>query len=616
MAKTSITIKLAGDSGDGIQLSGHRLAMIQALFGHDVVTFADYPAEIRAPKGTLYGVSAYQIQVGAGEVFTPGDTLDILVALSPAAYQVWIHKLKDGGILLIDEDQFTAADLAQLGMDATGFKKAHQRYRLIGLPMRTVLERLFKEQNLKKKTILQSKNFFALGVLCWLLEKDIGSTTAWIHGKAKLSPTFKRINAQALTEGYTASLVRELIPFHLTVARGGSDAQQSCRFISGSTALALGFIAAARLAQRTLFYASYPITPASPLLHELAAYHEPDMATFQAEDEMAAIGAAIGAAYGGQLGVVGTSGPGMSLMSEFIGLAVMAELPLVVVDVQRAGPSTGMPTKTSQGDLNLALSGRNDSAPVVVLAVHSPSDGFAKARLAVQVALERNCVVVVLADAYLAGSHEIWPIPELDELAPIVVPSLPPPENFEPYRPHPQHLSVPWVPCGTKGYAHTRGGLEKTPAGDISYDGANHEAMIGRRHQKVLHVADLLPPLITGGDPEAPHVIVSWGSTLGAIRGFVMAHRLSCQPHQRLAHVHLESLWPLQTQFKEVVLGYAMVMVLENNLGQATAHLRAQLPEVTFVPVLKNDGKPWSQQDLRDRIAVLLNSPPQTTGAP
>lgn len=613
MAKTSITIKLAGDSGDGIQLSGHRLAMIQALFGHDVVTFADYPAEIRAPKGTLYGVSAYQIQMGAGAVFTPGDALDILVALSPAAYEVWLHKLKDGGILLIDEDQFTSAQRDQLGIDAASFQAAHQRYRMIKLPMRTVLERLFKEQNLKKKIILQSKNFFALGVLCWLLEKDIAGTMAWIHSNAKLSPLFKRINAQALTEGYTASLVRELIPFHVTVAGRGADAQQRYRFISGTSALALGFIAAARLCQRTLFYASYPITPASPLLHDLAAYHEPDIATFQAEDEMAAIGAAIGAAYGGQLGVVGTSGPGMSLMSEFIGLAVMAELPLVVVDVQRAGPSTGMPTKTSQGDLNLALAGRNDSAPVVVLAAHSPSDGFAKAHLAVKVALERNCVVVVLADAYLAGSHEIWPIPEPGELAPIVMPSLPPPDNFEPYRPHPQHLSVPWVPCGTKGYAHTRGGLEKTPAGDISYDGTNHEAMILRRHHKVLYVADLLPPLITGGDPEAPHVIVSWGSTLGAIRQFVMAHRLACQPHQRLAYIHLESLWPLQARLKELVMGHDVVMVLENNLGQATAHLRALLPDVTFVPVLKNDGKPWSGQDLTDRISPLLASA-HTTG--
>ena len=608
MSRTLITIKLAGDSGDGIQLSGHRLAMIQALFGNDVATFADYPAEIRAPKGTLYGVSAYQIQLGSAKVLTPGDMIDILVALSPAAYQAWIHKLKPGGLLLVDEDTFTPENLNKIELHHQPLNQPNLPYRVINLPITTILLRLFHSRNLRKYEIIKTKNFFVLGVLCWLLERDITNTTKWITTSTRFSEKFKTINTQALTEGYTASLVREMIPFHLSVPAQCVSDGKNHRFINGNMALALGLIAATRTSHKTLFYTSYPITPASPLLHELAAYTEPDIITYQAEDEIAAIGAAIGAAYGGELGVVGTSGPGMSLMSEFIGLAVMAELPLVVIDVQRAGPSTGMPTKTSQGDLNLALGGRNDSAPVVVLAAHSPSDGFDKAYLAVKIATTRNCVVIILSDAYLANSHEIWRIPQAQNLQPITIPPLPDPHNFKPYQPHPVHLSVPWIPCGTKGYAHTKGGLEKTPDGEISYDGANHELMMRRRHRKVLNTNNLLPPLIRGGDPQATNLILSWGSTLGAIKQFIYSHRLACKPHERLAFIHLEALYPLQPELDELLKSYTLIMVLESNLGQATAHLRHQLPHIKFQPILKNDGKPWNQHELKHHVSAQLSA--------
>lgn len=602
MSKTQITIKIAGDSGDGIQLSGHRLAMIQALFGHDVATFADYPAEIRAPKGTLYGVSAYQIQVGVQKVLTPGDTLDILVALSQAAYEVWNHKLKDGGLLIVDKDVWSAQALEEL--------ENHKRHRLIDLPMTTCLYSLFKQQNLKKKQILQTKNFFALGVLCWLLERDIQNTTLWIQQSSPFTDTLKQINSQALNEGYTASLVREMIPFHLSLPIHCSPSNSKHRFINGNSAIACGLIAAARQSHRTLFYSSYPITPASSLLHELANLNEPDMITHQAEDEIAAIGCALGASYGGSLGVVGTSGPGMALMSEFIGLTVMAERPLVVIDVQRAGPSTGMPTKTSQGDLNLALSGRHDSSPVVVLAMHSPQDGFHKAFLASQIAIQRNCVVVVLSDATLAGSHEIWTVPHPDDLDTITAAEIPKAEDFKPYEWDPHTLSVPWVACGTKGYEHIIGGLEKTPSGHISYDGVNHQTMINRRQQKIDATVDLMPDLMMGGDLEADTLMVSWGSSAGPIKQFVYAHRLSCQPSERLAFVHLESLSPFQKQLGDVLNRYKTVVVIENNLGQATAHLRNTFAHITFHPILKSDGLPWSQQELKTSISSILSLSP------
>ena len=604
MAKTLLTIKFAGDSGDGIQLSGNRLAMIQALFGCEVATYADYPADIRAPRGTLYGVSAYRIQVGSGAVYTPGDSLDILVTLSVAAYQVWHHKLKPGGILLADSDAFTDKELDSFGLSVSPL--INPKYRVIALPISSQLTSLFASEEYKKKDILQSKNFFTLGAVCWLLERDISQTKAWIQHSSQFSAKMKHINTLALSEGYTASLVRQLIPFHITLHGRCIDQNKDHRFLNGGSALALGLVAAARRSQKTLFYASYPITPASSLLHTMAAYHEPDVMVHQAEDEIAAIGSAIGAAYGGCLGVTGTSGPGFALMSEFMGLAVMAEVPLVVIDVQRAGPSTGMPTKTSQGDLYLALYGRHDVAEVVVLAVHSPCDGLDKAYLAAKIAMERNCVVIVLSDAFLASSHQVWRIKDPGSFPAINIPPIPSLDGFQPYQRDPRTFSRPWIPPGTPGYEHTIGGLEKTRGGDISYDGQNHAIMMKQRHQKIIACVDLLPPLIVEGDIEAPTLIISWGSTYGALKQFVLSHRLSCQPSHRLAYVHLEALFPLQKELGDYLEDRKNIVVIESNNGQATTVLRDQFPLVSFISITKCDGKPWNQLELKQRIQSVL----------
>ena len=418
----------------------------------------------------------------------------------------------------------------------------------------------------------------------------------------------KEINLGALKEGYTAGLVRELIPFHYSVAPSNSEPSARHRFLTGNVALALGLLAAGRQSGKKLFFASYPITPASSIFHTLANYQEPDLITYQAEDEIAAAGSAIGASYGGHLGVVATSGPGMTLMSEAIGLAVMAELPLVVIDVQRAGPSTGMPTKTSQGDLFLALYGRNDSSPVVVLATHSPSDCFDKAYLACKIALERCAVVILLSDAFLASSHEVWNIRSSQELPSIHINYCRPHQKNHPYERHPTTGSRPWIIPGTPGYEHTLGGLEKTHlSGVISYDGSNHETMIQLRLQKILRTQELLPPIQLEGNSQADTLLISWGSTYGAIKQFICS---DCQIEQtkKLAHLPLSSLFPLPDGLIKYFSSKKHLLVIESNQGQACSLLRDKFPEYTFFSVTKNDGKPWSSPELHQKITPFLTS--------
>ncbi|MCY4380636.1 MAG: thiamine pyrophosphate-binding protein, partial [Proteobacteria bacterium] len=441
-------------------------------------------------------------------------------------------------------------------------------------------------------------------------------TELWLKSAHRLSPTMKDINLKALAEGYTAALVRELIPYHLTLVDHPPCDQKKYRFLTGNHALALGLVSAALISQRKLFFGGYPITPASTILHTLANIQQSDIITYQAEDEIAAIGAAIGAAYGGHLGAVATSGPGFTLMTEFISLAVTAELPLVVIDVQRAGPSTGMPTKTSQGDLFLALFGRNDSSPVVVLAAYSPGDCFDKAYLAAKIAMTRNCVVIVLSDAYLAGSHEVTGVRQAQELPAISIPPHPSqhmtPENFwasqGPYTRDQKTGSRPWLTPGVVGYEHTIGGLEKTDVtGHISYDGDNHQVMMNQRHEKIQKTQDMLPPLLSDGYPQAQTLVISWGSTYGAIKHFVRTRRLSCQPEERFFHIHLESLCPLQKKLPDYLKQRKHILVIESNFGQATSVLRDHYPEFTFAAITKNDGKPWSEQELKDRLTPYLS---------
>lgn len=618
MEKNQVTIKIAGDSGDGIQLTGHRLALIHALFGNDVATFSDYPAEIRAPKGTVYGVSAYKLQIGSQKVFTPGDELDILVAFNPAALQVCMGELKKGGTLIVDENAFNADDFKKIGLQHHPLEAPNisEDYHLARIPMQQLLDNLFAESELKKKQIHQTKNFFALGMICWLLSRSISNTASWVEKTFSHIPDIAQANLQALSEGYTQALVREMLPEsysipaaialtdqgreqnHKASKTDQAESKAKHRFITGNSALALGLIAAAEQSKRQLFCSSYPITPASSILQTLASYSHPQLTCFQAEDEISAIGSALGAAYGGSLAAVATSGPGFCLMSEFLGLAVMTELPLVSINIQRAGPSTGMPTKTEQSDLFLALWGRSGDAPVVVLAPYTPSHAFECVFLACRIALERTCAVVVLSDAYLAHGHEIWPLPDAQSLPPITTAALPQAGEFAPYQRHPQTLARHWAVPGQKGYEHVIGGLEKTPQGSISYEAANHQHMTEIRRSKVQRTAELLPPLQVQGHRDAQHLIIGWGSTYGALSKFA--------EEQRIAHVQLLSLGPLQKELATFLNHYPQVMVIESNSSQALSVLRAAFPQKAIRGIGKNDGQPWSQKELASRLEGWL----------
>ena len=617
MEKIHITIKIAGDSGDGIQLTGHLLAMIHALFGNDVATCADYPAEIRAPKGTIYGVSAYQLQISGQKIFTPGDDLDILVALNPAALKVSLKELKKGGTLIINEDAFNSENLKKISWQHHPLEDdtISQNYLIARLPMNQILHNLFSSSQLKKKEIERTKNFLVLGVICWLLSKEVSTSKSWVEKTFSHLPEVAEANIKALCEGYTAALVREMLPVLYTIPALATSAsiETRFRFITGNTALALALVGASEKSQRDLFFSSYPITPASSIFQTLISYHHPQLKCFQAEDEIAAIGSAMGAAYGGALAAVATSGPGFCLMSEFLSLAVMAELPLVLLNIQRAGPSTGMPTKTEQGDLFLALWGRNGDAPVVVLAPHTPAQGFSCAYLACKIAIERTCAVVVLSDAYLAHGHEIWPLPSLEDLDPISSAPLPPPQDFKPYEHHQKTLARPWVQPGTPGYEHVIGGLEKTPEGGISYAGSNHQHMSYIRREKIERTAELLPPLKLEGDPKAKHLIISWGSTYGALKKFITQHRLSCQVEERMAHLQLLSLKPLQKELAAFLKDFAYLMVLEGGPFQALTLLRASFPQHYFQGIGKNDGRPWSQKELTDYLIPWLKATDKTS---
>lgn len=622
MEKIQLTVKIAGDSGDGIQLTGHRLAMIHALFGHDVATFADYPAEIRAPKGTIYGVSAYQLQISSEKIHTPGDDLDILVAFNPAAYKLYIPRLRPGGTLIVNEDTFSDEQLAQVEISDNPLDSpAMDRFTLARLPMDQLLAKLFESAGLKKAEIQQTKNFFALGVICWLLSKSTDSTQAWLNERFGEASPIARRNISALSEGYTAALVRELLPIVFTIPSLPSSSQPGTRyrFLTGNSALALGLMAAREQAGCQLFFAGYPITPASSIYQTLTTYHHPQLITYQAEDEIAAIGSALGAAWGGSLAAVATSGPGLCLMSEFLGLAVITELPLLVINVQRAGPSTGMPTKTEQSDLYLALWGRNGDAPVVVLAPKSPAHGFECLLLAAKIAIERSGPVVILSDGYLAHGHEIWPIPPLTTLPTITSPQptiRSEGSYYEPFLRNPQTGARSPAFPGLKGYEHILGGLEKTPQGQISYEARNHEMMTQLRREKVEKTTGLLPKLTVEGDPSASKIIITWGSTYGAVKKWVHQHRLSCHPHERLAHVHLISLWPLQPELERIIKKYPSVVVLESNSGQALTLLRRALPNCSIEGVQKVDGQPWSQKEISCRLIPWMNKNPAEPSPP
>jgi len=567
-------IRFAGDSGDGMQVTGTQFSNTVALYGNDLATFPDYPAEIRAPAGTLPGVSGYQVHFGAGDVYTPGDSVDALVAMNPAALKVNVADLKANGILIVNADSFKENDLRKAQMTANPLEDhSLDKFRVFPVELQRLTRAALQQLGLDAKSMDRCKNFFALGMCYWLYHRPMDATIRWIEDKFKSKPLLVQANKLALQAGYSYCEATEAFQVSYEIPPA-SLAPGMYRNVSGNQALALGFVTAAQKAGLPLFQGSYPITPASDILHELSHYKDFGVITFQAEDEIAAIGSAIGAAYSGALAITTTSGPGMALKTEALGLAVAVELPLVVCDIQRGGPSTGLPTKTEQADLLQALFGRNSEAPIPVLAAATPGDCFWMALEACRIALKYMVPVILLSDGYLANGAEPWRIPELSELPDIPVHFETKAEGFLPYKRNPQTLARPWAVPGTPGLEHRVGGLEKQDVtGNVNYDPLNHETMVRLRAAKVQAVAQDVPEAVPAGDPDGDLLMVAWGSTYGSLTVALKAQR---EKGRRIGHLHLRHLNPLPRNLGEVLKRYRKILVPELNMGQLLYVLRAK----------------------------------------
>ena len=596
-------IRFCGDSGDGMQITGSQFTNTVALYGNDLATFPDFPAEIRAPAGTLPGVSGYQIAFASTDVYTPGDAVDALIAMNPAALKMNVADLKKNGILIVNSDSFKENDL----------RKAHETsnpledhsldgYRLFAVDLTKLTRAALQGLGLDAKAMDRCKNFFSLGMCFWLYNRTMEPTYRWLEDKFKTKPLLVEANKLAMKAGYSYCEATEAfqITYEIPPAK---LAPGTYRNLSGNQALALGFVMAAQKAGLTLFQGSYPITPASDILHELSMYKNFGVMTFQAEDEIAAITSSIGAAYGGALAITTTSGPGMALKTEAMGLATMVELPIVICDIQRGGPSTGLPTKTEQADLLQALFGRNSEAPIPVLAASTPGDCFWVALEASRIAIKYMVPVIVLSDGYLANGAEPWRIPQLHEIPEIPVHFVTDPEGFLPYKRDPQTLARPWALPGTPGLEHRIGGLEKEDVtGNVNYEPLNHEKMVHLRAAKVEAIAQEIPDVVPAGDPDGDLLIVAWGSTYGAVTAALKAQR---EKGQRIGHVHLRYLNPLPRNLGEVLKRYRTVLVPEMNMGQLVMVLRAKYL-VDAHSYSKIQGRPFKQSEIEAKIEELI----------
>jgi 2-oxoglutarate ferredoxin oxidoreductase subunit alpha len=598
-----VVIRFAGDSGDGMQLTGSQFTTTSALLGNDLATFPDFPAEIRAPQGTLPGVSAFQVRIADYDIHTPGDAPDVLVAMNPAALKVNLRDLKSNGVLIVNTDEFDERNLKKAGYAGNPLEDGSlDAYRLFKVDITTLTRRALEGTGLDAKTQDRSKNFFALGMVYWLFSRPLEPTIAWIEKKFGAKPEIADANLRVLKAGWNFCDITELFQVRYEVEPAKLP-PGTYRNVTGNTALALGFVAASRRSGLPLFQGAYPITPASDLLHELAHFKSFGVTTFQAEDEIAAMCATIGAAFGGALAITSTSGPGLALKSEAINLAVMVELPVVVVDVQRGGPSTGLPTKTEQADLLQAMFGRNNESPVPILAASSPGDCFRRAIEACGIALRHMTPVLVLSDGYIANGSEPWRLPRVEDLPDLRVEFRSDPEGFAPYLRDPKTLARPWAIPGTAGLEHRIGGLEKQDgSGHVSYDPQNHEHMIHLRAEKVARVADDIPELEVVGETEGRLLVLGWGSTCGAITGAV---NLARREGMKVSRAHLHHLNPFPRNLGDVLSRFDRVLVPEMNLGQLALLLRARfLKDIVSYP--KVQGKPFFRFEIYQRIREML----------
>ncbi len=601
-----VVIRFVGDSGDGMQLTGTQFANTAALVGNDLATLPDFPAEIRAPAGTLAGVSGYQIHFSSHDIRTPGDQPNVLVAMNPAALKSNLPDLLDGGILVVDVDAFTSGNLTKAGYASNPLEDGSLKgFRVIDIPLTSLTLKAVSETGLGGRQATRCKNFYALGLVFWLYERPVDYTREWIEKKFGGNRPVAAANILALLAGYNYADTTEAFTTHYRV-RKANLTPGTYRSITGNEATAMGFISAALLSERPLFYGSYPITPASDILHELSRLKNYPVKTFQAEDEISAIGSAIGAAYGGALGLTGTSGPGVALKSEAIGLAVMTELPLVIANVQRGGPSTGLPTKTEQADLLQAMYGRNGECPVAVVAPATPADCFWMAIEAFRIATKYMTPVFFLSDGYLANGAEPWRIPKPEDLKPFKVKFATNGNangEFLPYSRDERTLARPWAIPGTPGLEHRIGGIEKEyGTGNVSYDPINHDRMVRLRAEKIARIADDLPPLKVLGEESGKVLVIGWGSTHGAITSAVLGLQ---GKGRQVSAIHIRYLNPLPRDLGDIMKHFDRVLVPELNMGQLSMMIRARYL-VDAVGLNKIQGKPFKVSEIANAVEGLL----------
>jgi len=601
----TVTIRFAGDSGDGMQLTGTQFTNTSAVLGNDISTLPDFPAEIRAPAGSLPGVSGFQLNFSSRDIRTPGDQPNVLVAMNPAALKVNLSDLEDGGTVIVNTDEFNKDNLKKANYATSPLEDDTLKgYRVHRLPITTVNLRALQEAGVKlsRKEMDRCKNFFALGVLYWLYDRPMEQTLEWIRTKFSKLPEVARANEVALKVGYNFADTTEVFTTHYTVKKA-AIAPGKYRKITGNEATAIGFIAASELSGRPLFYGSYPITPASDILHELARHKNFGVKTFQAEDEIAAVCAAIGASFTGHIGLTGTSGPGVALKQEAIGLAVMTELPLVIINVQRGGPSTGLPTKTEQADLFQAVWGRNGECPAIVIAPATPADCFTMAIEAVRLAFKYMTPVFYLSDGYLANGAEPWLVPEIDALPKIDVRFADDPASFMPYERDDRTLSRPWAIPGTPGLEHRVGGIEKQHlTGNVNYEPENHHFMVKLRQAKVDRAVQDVPDVEVYGDHTGKVLVLGWGSTYGSITSAVERLREEGKP---VSAAHLRHLNPFPANLGEVLRNFETVIIPEMNLGQLCTMVRARYL-VDAVPFSKVKGRPFQIREIVRKVEEYL----------
>ena len=601
-----VVIRFAGDSGDGMQLTGSLFADMSAIYGNGLSTFPDYPAEIRAPHGTVSGVSGFQVHIGNDEVNTPGDLCDMLIAMNPAALKANAKWCKRNAMILIDEDAFDGNGLAKAGFktDNPFIELGVEDRNIILAPVSTMTRESLKDSGMDPKSVLKCKNMFTLGIACYIFNRPLAPLFDYLENKfQKKHPELIAPNKKVLSDGYNYAANVQAIPNTYTIEPIKSAKKGYYRNITGNQAVAWGLLAASEKSGLPLFCGSYPITPATAILEELAIHKSLGCKTFQAEDEIAGICTAIGASFAGNLAVTTTSGPGLSLKSEALGLAVMAELPLVVVDVQRGGPSTGLPTKTEQTDLNQALYGRNGECPIPVMCAHSPANCFHAAFTAAKIALEHMTPVILLSEGFLGNGSEPWLIPSMSDYPDIHPPfasgAIAPGDKFHPFERDPETMVPRWAVPGQKGYEHRVGGLEKTHEGVLSSDPTNHETMVRERAEKVARIVRDIPGLKVRGEEKGELLVIGWGGTYGHLASAI--HDLH-QDGVKVSYTHFDYINPLPPNTAEVLSGFRKILVCELNTGQFADYLRARFPELNFVKFNKVQGQPFLVDEIKDAV--------------